>query len=338
MNTDMKELMQYTGNQDQVFYAQRMCFDEGKAKGLEFFEVDTGGGLQFQVMAGRGMDIGRLKVNGMNVSFLSKAGFSEASYYDSREMEGIHTFSPGFLTTCGLRNSGLPCIDEEEAFGFHGRIGQTPASQISVEKDLSSEEPYIRISGSVREGRLFGASFELHRSITVYYGQKKIDLTDTITNLSATSEEWMMLYHFNLGYPFLTENARFITSHEYEKAVDQNALRGEHLRKVFKKPLPAAPENCFYYRQKRDDAQRSYAGCVNPDSGLGVMIQTVPEELPLLCNWHSWAAGDYVMGIEPCNCYGDGRSAHRKRSQLQRLEPYESRQHHISIIFSEFKG
>lgn len=328
-----RRLLEYTGNPDQIFYAQPLTLRDGKEDGLHVIDVDNGAGLHFWIMPGNCLDIGRLSLHGVNFSFLSKAGYAHASYYEPEGMRGLHTFPPGFLKTCGLRNSGLPCQVAGEEFGFHGRIGQTPASMISIQRDLNAETPWIRISGRTSEGRLFGPHLELNRAITVFYGDNRIEIEDHIINLAAAPEDLMMLYHFNLGYPFLTENFHFITSHRYEKPVDANALANEDMRYQFKTPVPGMPENCYYYQQQRDASGQSFAACVSDDTSLGVMIATAPEELPLLCNWHSWASGDYVMGIEPCTCYGDGRAAHLERNQMVRLEPYETRKHQVTVKF-----
>jgi len=333
-----KRLLQYTGNSDQFFFAQRLRLSEGMMDGLDVIDVDNGGGLRFWVLPGRCMDIGRLSYRGINVSFLSGAGYCSAAHYDSAGMNGIATFAPGFLTTCGLRNSGLPCEVDGEEFGFHGRIGQTAADSVSIIREIEGERPHIRISGRVREGRLFGARLELYRTMKVYLQDAKIEIEDRITNLAAAPEDCMMLYHFNLGYPFLTENACFATSHTYEKPVDENARKWEAQRLTFKTPVPQMPENCFYYQQTADTQGEAYAMCGNADAGFGVMVCTRPDELPLLCNWHSWAAGDYVMGIEPCTCYGDGRAAHKQRGQMITLQPYETRVHHLTIKFPDFDG
>lgn len=335
LSKQYKRLLTYTGNPDQVVFAQRMHLREGPMEGLDVIDVDNGNGLRLWVLPGRGLDLGRLSYRGINVSFLSGAGFSNSAHYDAAGMNGLNTFAPGFLVTCGLRNSGLPCEANGESFGFHGRIGQTSADSVSVVRDFNAQHPCIRISGRVREGRLFGPQLELFRTITIYLQENKIELEDRITNLAALPEDIMMLYHFNLGYPFLTEKARFVTSHRYEKPVDENARRMEDQRLQFKEPVPGEPENCFYYHQQVDEDGFSYAACENEEAGFAVRIDTDPNELPLLCNWHSWAAGHYVMGIEPCTCYGDGRAAHQERGQMITLPPYESRTNHLTIRFLE---
>lgn len=93
-----------------------------------------------------------------NLSFLSNTGFSDSTHNNPIGMEGLSTFAGGFLAACGLRNSGLPNDCDGEHFGFHGRIGQTAAEQVSIHGELNAPKPMIEISGSVREGRLFGAN------------------------------------------------------------------------------------------------------------------------------------------------------------------------------------
>ena len=330
-----KEILQHTGRLEQIFFAQRMRMNEGRADQLDVIDVDNGGGLRFQVLPGSGLDIGRLSLHGNNISFLSKAGFSNPAFYEPEGMNGIHTFAPGFLHTCGMRNSGLPCEADGETFGFHGRVGQTPAENISIRYMTGTDIPEIRISGSVREGWLFGPGLQLDREILIRYGVNQIKIKDQITNLAAKAEDVMMLYHFNLGYPFLNEHVQFVTSHEYEGPVDEHAKAHEDERYSFGPPAAGEPESCFYYRQKKNDDGESFAACLNPDMKAGIMICTDPEQLPLLCNWHSRAAGDYVMGIEPCTCHGDGRKAHAERGEMIRLAPYETREHELVIWFAE---
>jgi hypothetical protein len=324
-----ERLIRYTGNVSQLFYAQPLRLCGGRADGLEAVDVDNGAGMRLLVLPGHGMDIGRLSFNGMNVSFLSKGGFAHSAHYNAAGMAGLETFAGGFLTTCGLRNSGLPNECENESFGMHGRIGQTAATDVSINRNLFAERPVITLTGIVREGWLFSSSLELHRTISIYYDEPAIYLNDIIYNLTPRSEGILLLYHFNLGYPLLDENARFITSHHYEKPVDKNAEAGQDKRYEFSKPIDGEPEQCFYYKQAAAEDGRAFAACINEKKGMGVAVFSDPAQLPLLCNWKSCASGDYVMGIEPCTCYGDGREAHRLRGQLDSIPAYGEK--HVSL-------
>ena len=45
-------------------------------------------------------------------------------------------------------------------------------------------------------------------------------------------------------------------------------------------------------------------------------------------------AGLHVLGIEPANCYVEGRAAERARGSLQYLEPGESRRYDLALDVS----
>ncbi len=331
-------LLRHTGNPDQIFYAQRLRLAGDKADGLEAVDIDNGGGMRLLVLPGRGLDIGRLSWKGTNLSFLSKAGFAHPAFYDPAGMEGIATFAGGFLATCGLRNVGSPCESGGEAFGMHGRIGQSPAGEVAVEREILAERPWIRVSGAVREARLFGPHLELRRSIRVHFEEPRIEIEDRIRNLSGRPEPLMLLYHFNLGHPLLDESAEFLTSDRFEAPRDDNARAGLPRRRLFAEPREGEPEQCFYYAQRAAADGLAFAACVNDRMGTGVAIWSDPAELPLLTNWKTWAAGDYAMGIEPATCRVDGREAHRLRGELPEIPAYGEKRVSVRVDIVEREG
>lgn len=330
MNETLRRILEYTGDPSQIFYARRLCYEEGSARGLSAIEADNGDGLRLMLFPGRALDIGKLNWQGKNLSFLSKSGFSDSSHYIPIGMEGLSTFAGGFLTTCGLRNSGLPNDSEGEHFGFHGRIGQTAAENVSILYDLYAPKPVIEISGVVREGRLFGSNLQLHRKIHIFFGEPRILISDIVRNLTPRKEPLMLLYHFNFGYPLLDENARFVTSNRFDRPVDENAAENLEKRFEFCAPEPNVPERCYYYHQQSNN-EWAFGACVNEPLGMGVAVYTKPGQLPRLCNWQSTAVGDYVMGIEPCNCYGYGRAEHIRRGEIEILPAYGEKRIDIKI-------
>ena len=330
LTEETKAMLARTGNPHQVFYAQRMRLSEGKGDGLDVIEVENGV-LRFWVLPGRGMDIGRLSCRGVNLSFLSKGGFAQSAHYDAYQMEGLHTFAGGMLTTCGLRNVGGANECDGESFGFHGRIGQTPAEEVGIQYCLDGDKPLIRITGTVREGRLFGDMLELQRTITVLYGEPSFTIEDTVRNLSPNSADIMLLYHCNMGYPLLSEDAEFLTGNKFLRPVTEVAAKGVDKRYQFKAPVPAEPEQCFYYTQRGAANGKAFGACVNEKLGMGLAVCTNPEELPLMCNWQSWASGDYAMGIEPATCYVDGRANNKLANQLVTLEGFGTKQTHVTF-------
>ena len=61
-----------------------------------------------------GADISRLRCRGVNLSYLSPCGYVGPAYYESEGAGWLKSFTAGFLTTCGLRVVGSPCVDERE--------------------------------------------------------------------------------------------------------------------------------------------------------------------------------------------------------------------------------
>jgi len=47
-------------------------------------------------------------------------------------------------------------------------------------------------------------------------------------------------------------------------------------------------------------------------------------ELPYLIQWRQFGCGEYVLGLEPGNCFPEGQSAMEHKGMLRRLEPGES--------------
>jgi hypothetical protein len=327
-----KDLFAYTGDISQVFYAKKYIMQDGKSAGMHAVDADNGSGLAFTVLADRCLDIGRLSYKGVNFAYISKAGYAAPQFYDP---DRTAVFSGGLLATCGLRNVGVPCEYRGEHFNLHGVIGSAPAEDLCVSTSFEGETPVISISGTMREAGIFGPNLFLTRHISVSYGENVIRIRDTIENRGWKKEPFMLLYHCNFGYPLLSENAEMITSCEYLRARDEHAKQGEKDRYLFQKPEGGFAEQCYYYKQKAAENGLSFGALINRRLGLGAALWADPLELPNLNVWKNPGAGDYVLGIEPGNCWPDGAAAQEKAGDLQYLKPMETRNTGISIEILE---
>ena len=56
-------------------------------------------------------------------------------------------------------------------------------------------------------------------------------------------------------------------------------------------------------------------------SGSALKLSFRKEELPFLVQWRQAGVGDYVMGLEPANCYPLGQNDFAKTGLLRRIEP-----------------
>jgi len=324
------DIFRYTGDVSQVFGTKQYIFAEGKARGMRGVDINNGSGLMFTVLPDRAMDISLLSYKGINFSYITKAGLAAPEYYDDKGLGWLKTFTAGFLTTCGLTQAGSPCESDGEILGQHGEISTVPAEEFCVETDLDAEVPEIRISGKLRTGRIFGDNIWVKREMKVRYGENRIYINDIVENRSGEKRPYMVLYHFNLGYPFLDENTEFVTNAGYVRPRDAEAVKGESWREGFQRPENGFKEQVFYYDSKAEPGMTCYAGLYNEQLGMGVNIHVKPEQLPKIIQWKTAAYGDYAQGIEPANCYPEGREK-QKEYGLEYIEPFETKTQEIYV-------
>ena len=330
MTISKNDIYKYTGDVSQVFGAKQYIFAEGRARGMRGVDVNNGSGLMFTLLPDRAMDISLLSYKGVNCSYITKAGLVAPSYYDDKGLGWLKTFTAGFLTTCGLTQVGSPCECDGESLGQHGDISTVPAEEFCVETDLDAEVPEIRISGRLRTGRIFGDNIWVKREMKVRYGENRIYIKDTVENRSGEKRPYMVLYHFNLGYPLLDEHSEFVTNAEYIRPRDNEAVKGESWRVGFQKPENGFKEQVFYYDSKAEPGNTCYAGIYNEPLGLGINIHVKPEQLPKIIQWKTAAYGDYAQGIEPANCYPEGREKQKEYS-LEYIGPFETKTQEIYV-------
>lgn len=320
-----REILKYVGDLGQVFSVKEYTLNGGKTQGVRAVDIKNGSGLEFTVLPDRCMDIAWLSYKGSNLSYISKAGIAAPQYYNESGINFLRNFYAGFLTTCGLMNVGSPCSDEGEDFGLHGRISNTAGENVYSGVEWEENKPHIRLKGSMREARLFGENLVLNREITCKVGENKIVISDTVENYGFRKEPLMLLYHFNMGYPLLDEDAAFITASKVVRPRDEESKKGTADCNVFQKPTPGFSEQVFFHDLQTDRKGNTCAALVNEKLGLGAAIRFNKNELFNLTEWKMMGEGDYVLGIEPCNCYGYGRKESKAKGTIEYLEPGEVR-------------
>ena len=326
-----RELLKYVGDFSQVFGIKEYTMTEGKSKGVRAFDVKNGSGLEFTILADRCLDIAGVSFRGTNCSYMAKAGVVAPEYYNESGIGFLRSYLAGFLTTCGLRNVGSPCELDGEAFPLHGRIGNTPAEEVCASTEWIDNVPVMTISGKMREARLFGEHLILERKIICRYGENKIILQNTIENCGFKKEALMLLFHFNMGYPLLDEDAILVTPTRELTPRDQDAMNGEASYHQCQPPTPDYAEQVFYHNLNADQNGDTCVALVNKKLGLAAAIHFNKNQLFNFTQWKQMGEGDYVMGMEPCNCYVGGRTDPRNSPIQEYLEPGEIRKFDMTI-------
>ncbi len=328
------EMMQRVGDISQIAGATSCELKSGRAAGVPAIDVKTGSGLRFTVLPGRGMDIAWADYKGMALSFISKAGVSSANFFEEPGLGFLRNFTCGLLTTCGLTYMGAPCVDEGKPLGLHGRISNTPAEDVSVSQDWEADEFTIRIRGKVRESAMFGENLVLTREIVTRLGESTLQIHDRIENCGFESQPLMLFYHCNFGYPLVDRDTKLVGSVTTVRGRDARATDGLPRYNSFEEPTHGFTEQVFYHDLQPDAEGAVWLGLLNPNlgcNGLGAYVKCMKDQATHFGEWKQMGQGDYVVGLEPCTWYPEGRAEARRRGELKQIEPGEVKSFDLEI-------
>lgn len=274
----------------QIASIRRYELTEGKERGLRVIDCDNGR-LRFLLNESKALDMMQLFDRGVNVSFISKNGFT------SREIPFSKRFEGGMLYTVGLDSAGA-----REGFPLHGTFHNIPAKVIEAVCD----ENGIRIVAEIEDTELFGKHLAVRRTVESKAGSENVTVTDVLENRGTRAEDYCLLYHVNVGYPMLDEGAYLVD--DAAEVVPRTNWAAEHIenRKKMTAPVPNQEEMCYFLKLKTPQVT-----LCNPRLGRKFMLAWSGETLPHFVEWKSMASGDYALGLEPSTTELDGRFAYR---------------------------
>jgi hypothetical protein len=325
-NWTRTELLSYVSDPQQVASATPFMLVDGKAEGVKGIRVDTGSGLSFTVLPGRGMDIAGASYKGLSLCMITATGIVSPAYYEESGSEWLRNFFAGLLTTCGITNSGPPSIDQGRSYGQHGRVSNAGAEDVAVDQDWEGDEFVIRLKGRMREALpLIGENMTLTRRIETRLGSKAFSLRDVIENRGFEEQPLMLLYHMNFGYPLLGPNARIVAPARKVEPRDEAARRDRGVEEAleFPEPIQGYQEKVFFHSLAADRKGRTFVALLNSDVGdgtpLGIVMRFSLKELPAFTEWKMPGRGFYVLGLEPGTVTPLGRAALRATGAMPQL-------------------
>ncbi len=316
----------YIGHSSQSygFEEHRLC--GGKGDGMKLIQVNNGSGLMFTISADRAADISRAYYKGVNLGFFAPCGYVAPQYYDNKESGFLKSFTAGFFTTCGLCAVGSPCNDNGEELPLHGTISHAPAeNMLCFEENNEMHFKFV-----IRDAALFSHKLILEREYIAPIGKNEIKICDKVKNIGFEESPYMILYHFNIGYPLLSEKSTVKLSHKGITPRNARAADGIENSLIIEKPQNRFEEQCYYY-----DMTDGKAEIYNPDLKFGLSLNYDIKELPFFTEWKMMGSGEYVLGLEPGNCTPDGRNVMREKNLLCYLKPGEEKTQTILIKIEE---
>lgn len=331
------ELLRHVGSIQQVAYARRSCYDEGRARGLNAVEVSNGP-MHFVILLDKCMDVSELSWRGERMTFLSKIGLNGRNPFDTHGAEAQRSIMGGLFFTCGYENICAPCTtDDGRELPMHGRMRTSPAEHVSIHARWENEKYVISVSGDIREAELFGENLLLHRTITTVYGEPELCVTDEIRNESFRDEPLLLMYHCNVGYPLLEEGCRLVVPTQNVEPRDAISAAQRDRWAVMDAPTDNAEECVYLHTLRSGENDERFAALVNDRRALGLKLSFSGKELPYFGQWKSTASGDYVMGLEPGNVCVRGRRFHEQHGDLPYLKAQQSATYHLNFSVLEGK-
>lgn len=335
------ELLRRVGNMRQLAGAEAIEFSDGSQRGARAVRLWNAAGLDFTVLAERGMSIGALSICGVPLAFISPSGVVHPAYLESQPLSWLRTWPGGFLTTCGLTQVGAPCEDGGQSLGIHGRAANTSAERLRWGGEWQGDDYIVWVEGVVREAVVFGENLALRRRVWTSLNKATMWIEDQVENLGFEQTPHMFLQHINLGFPLVDSTARLELPACRTEPRDEAARPGLETCRVFQGPTQGYHEQVFYHEDLSIEADgKAQVRLANPmfngGQGLAATIRFDPKEYPVLVEWKMMGEGLYVVGLEPGNCHVEGRVKEMERGSLQLLQPGETRHYQLEIELSTF--
>ena len=216
------------------------------------------------------------------------------------------------------------------AHGLHGRISNTPAEHVCVSEGWENGTYRMTVSGRMIESCMKDENLMLTRTFSSVLGENKLILTDVVENRGMYAEPLMLLYHCNVGYPFLDAGSRIVTASSVTPN-DEEAAKNLAACREITDPQPGIEENLFYHDIRPDADGYASVALVNDRLEAGVYLRYPKANMPYLTEWKQLTKQDYVLGLEPGNCMPHGRKRFREEGLCDTIEAGEKKTFTLEI-------
>jgi len=317
------ELLKKLGNIDQLAGIRETTLRRSRGQGIELAEFYNAAGLRFSVVPDRCMDLYDLSYKGVNLSFQSKNGLTSPQAFSPADGEFAEQWPGGALVTCGLDNVGGHASNGG-IFPTHGRTSHVPAKNFGTEAYWDGDRYILRATGEVHQTKMYSRHLSIRRTIETGMNEKVIRIHDVLTNFEWADEPYMLLYHFNFGYPLLQADSCVLASKADITPMNDISNDPVHMMD----PVDGRGEE-LYFRTNFGD--RGCGVLYNPTLELGVYVAFDTANLPNMLQWKNMKTHDYVLALEPCNTCGLNRDEAIAQGRIAVLPAYSSVENHLEL-------
>jgi len=302
----------------------------GPSQGVEVVSLNNGR-MSVAVVPTRGMGISRAQLGEIPLEWKSPVRrLVHPSLIDLGSRNGLGWLD-GFnelLCRCGLSFNGPPGDDKgakggtESHVTLHGRTANTPAYRVHAEVEDAGQGT-LSVTGMVDELTFFGPQLRLQSTVSTIAGSTAFTIRDEVENLASSPAELELLYHFNVGRPFLEQGSSVACPAKAVVPRDPRAAEGIDTFAAYLGPTPGYAEQVYFYEPLGDDKGESLAMLKNAHGHLGVSIAFNVRELPRFSLWKCTQADSdgYVTGLEPGTNYPNFKQYERDQKRVVLIPP-----------------
>jgi hypothetical protein len=305
----------------------------GLRDGVDVVEVHNGA-LSYTLLPTRGMGLWRGEYRGNFLGWRAPvAGPVHPKFVNLNDRGGLGWLA-GFdelVCRCGLASNGPPGEDvvtdksgasRKSQLTLHGRIANLPASYVEVRVGL--DPPYeLSVVGRVEEACLFFGHLVLTTTYTTAPGSNRLVVHDVVENRAAQPAEVQVLYHCNVGPPFLEAGSRVVAPVREMSPRTPRAAEGIDTYDTYAGPTTGYAEQVYCYDLLADSHGRTLAMLYNAAADRGLVVRYGRQELPCFTVWKNTAAVEdgYVTGLEPATNFPNFKTFERQQGRVRVLPP-----------------
>jgi len=308
----------------------------GPSDGVDVVDLNNGE-LSMSILPTRGMGLWRGTYHGIPIEWKSPVARPvHPSLVNLQERSGLGWLG-GFnelMCRCGLSFNGPPGVDRvlddngnaiETQLTLHGKVANIPAHYVDVE--ISEDGPgTLSVTGVVDETMMFAPALQLTSTVSTEAGSNGITVTDVVTNRGGQATELQLLYHTNIGRPFLGEGSKFVAPVAEVAPRDAHSAEGMGSLETYAGPVAGYVEEAFFFELISDRKEQTQVLLRNADGDRGVSLSFSTKQLPCFTLWKNTQAeaDGYVTGLEPGTNLPNLKTFEREQGRVISLQPGES--------------
>ncbi len=308
------------GSRRQLGGVDLITFGDGHARNTRGLDIRTGSGLRFQVLPDRGFDIGFAEFAGTGLTWLPPKGLAGPWFYegDHDDYAWLRVGLGGLFNTAGLVSMGTPQTVSTAQYGFtqrlaarygtHDRIAITPAERFNYGERWDGDRLIIWAEGTVRQDIAYGENLTMSRTYEAEAGTSTVTIRDEVCNEGFFPTPHQILYHFNLGFPFLRWPGQVIARPDgpvgdLSFSTASGVVRSPDRWQYITEPEPNFTHEGFTlpFESDGDEVITVAVATGTGTDRLAVFLRTRRAQLPCYVLWRMMRQGLYAYGLEPCN-------------------------------------